>query len=158
MEEEFPDIVHAEGDSPPRNVFEAAPPIMRADLASEKKVLTVATELPKLNGFQMFLTLSERLAKSDGEFLHWPHTTKLMWGSHRVTYIFTDATGGLTLYYDIELKEPLETGQTGGAMLPTTTIVTKNRIYVPSFPKELESAFQIANGAKEFYVRFDTIP
>lgn len=157
VEEEFPDIVQAEGDAPLRNVFEPAPPIMRVHLASDKKVLTVATELPKLNGFQMFLALSERLTKSDGEFLHWPHTTKLMWGSHRVTYIFTDATGGLTLYYDIELKEPLETGQTGGAMFPTTTIVTKNRIYVP-VPKALEPAFQIANGAKEFYVRFDTIP
>lgn len=157
VEEEFPDIVQAEGDTPPRNAFEAAPPIMREELASDKKVLTVATELPKLNGFQMFLALSERLVKSEGEFLHWPHTTKLMWGSHRVTFIFTDATAELTLYYDIELKEPLETGQTGGAMFPTTTIVTKNRIYVP-VPKTLEPAFRIANGAKEFYVRFDTIP
>jgi hypothetical protein len=40
---------------------------------------------------------------------------------------------------------------------PTTTIITKDRIYVP-VPKELERAFQITVGAKEFYVRFDTIP
>ena len=77
--------------------------------------------------------------------------------AHRVIYIFTDATGELSLYYDIELKESLETEQTGGAMFPTTTIVTKNRIYVP-VPKALEPAFQISDRAKEFYVRFDTIP
>ena len=118
---------------------------------------SVAAEHPKLNNFQMFLALSDRLAKTEGEFLRWPHTTKLIWGAHRVIYIFTDATGDLSLYYDIELKEMLETEQTGGAMFPTTTIVTKNRIYVP-VPKALEPAFQIFDGAKEFYVRFDTIP
>jgi molecular chaperone HtpG len=80
-----------------------------------------------------------------------------MWGSHRVIYIFTDATGELSLYYDIKLKEPLQTQTTGGAMFKTTTIVTKDRIYVP-VPKVLEPAFKITDGAKEFYVRFDTIP
>ena len=94
--------------------------------------------------------------RTEGEFLRWPHTTKLIWGTHRIIYIFTDATGGLSLYYDIELKEPLETKTTGGAMFPTT-IITKDRIFVP-VPKVLESAFQITGGAREFYVRFDTIP
>ena len=42
-------------------------------------------------------------------------------------------------------------------MFPTTTIITKDRIYIP-VPKELEPAFHITEGAKEFYVRFDTIP
>ena len=87
----------------------------------------------------------------------WPHTTKLIWGTHRIVYIFTDATGGLSLYYDIELRDPLETGTTGGAMFPTTTIITKDTIYIP-VPKDLEAAFHITAGAKEFYVRFDTIP
>ncbi len=76
---------------------------------------------------------------------------------NRITFIFTDATGELSLYYDIELNTPLETEQTGGSMFPTTTIVTKNRVYVP-VPKDLEPTFQITDGAKEFYVRFDTIP
>jgi molecular chaperone HtpG len=105
----------------------------------------------------MFLALSDRVAKREGDFLRWPHTTKLIWGAHRVIYIFTDATGGLSLYYDIELRTPLATQQTGGAMFPTTTILTKNRIFVP-VPKDLEVAFQITDGDKEFYVRFDTIP
>ena len=76
---------------------------------------------------------------------------------HKVIYIFTNATGDLSLYYDIKLKEPLETQTIGGAMYPTTTLVTQNRIFVP-VPRMLETAFQITNDAKEFYVRFDTIP
>jgi molecular chaperone HtpG len=157
VEEELPDIIESPGESPPGNEYGASPPIMRPDTVSVMKVLTVAAEHSKLNGFQMFLALSDRLIKSEGEFLSQPHTTKLMWGSHRVIYIFTNATGDLSLYYDIKLKEPLETQTTGGAMFPTTTLVTKNRTFVP-VPKVLEPAFQITGDAKEFYVRFDTIP
>jgi molecular chaperone HtpG len=157
VEDELPGIIESTGGTLPQSEYEAVPPIMRSELTSSMKVLTVAAEHAKLNGFQMFLSLSERLANTEGEFLRLPHTTKLMWGSHRVIYIFTDATGELSLYYDIKLREPLETQTTGGAMFPTTTIVTKNRIYVP-VPKVLEPAFKITDGAKEFYVRFDTIP
>jgi len=157
VEQEMPDIIASAGEAPARSEFEAAPPILRPELASEMKVLTVGAEYPKLNNFRMFLGLSDRLMRVEGEFLRWPHTTKVIWGSHRVIYIFTDATGGLSLYYDIELKEPLASETTGGAMIPTTTIMTKDHVYVP-VPKLLEPAFQIAAGAKEFYVRFDTIP
>ncbi len=157
VEEEFPDIIQPDGEAPRPDEYQAAPPIMRSGMVSDMKILTVSAEHSKLNGFQMFLALSDRLAKREGEFLRVPHTTKLMWGTHRVIYIFADATGDLSLYYDIKLKEPLDTQTTGGAMFPTTTIVTKYRIFVP-VPKVLEPAFQITDGAKEFYVRFDTIP
>jgi molecular chaperone HtpG len=126
-------------------------------METKMKVLTVATPQERLNNFQMFLALSDRAVHLEGEFFRLPHTTKLIWGSHRIVYILTDATGELSLYYDIELKEPLETQSTGGAMFPTTTIVTKDRIYLP-VPKDLEQAFWITSGTKEFYVRFDTIP
>ena len=157
VEDELPGIIGSPGESPPGNEYEATPPILRPEMTSDMKVLTVVAEHSKLNGFQMFLALSDRLARTEGEFLRQPHTTKLMWGSHRVIYIFTDATGGLSLYYDIKLKEPLEIQTTGGAMFPTTTIVTKNRVFIP-VPRVLEPAFQITDGAKEFFVRFDTIP
>ena len=156
IEQEMPDIIESVGEPPSRSELEPAPPILRPELTSEMKVLTVSKEHPKLNRFQMFLALSDRLMRTEGEFLRWPHTTKLIWGMHRVIYIFTDATGTLSLYYDIELKEPLSTEMMGGAMISTTTIMTKDRVYVP-IPKLLEPAFQITGGAKEFYVRFDTI-
>ena len=133
------------------------PPILRLDMVTKMKVLTVTAAHEKLNHFQMFLALSARAVKTEGEFFKWPHTTKLMWGTHRITYVFTDATGGLSLYYDIELRDPLEAATTGGAMFPTTTIITKDRIYIP-VPTNLEPAFRITGGVKEFYVRFDTIP
>jgi molecular chaperone HtpG len=157
VEEEIPDIIQSNSDAPPPDEYQAAPPIMRPNMISEMKILTVAAAHPKLNGFQMFLAMSDRLAKSDGEFFSQPHTTKLMWGSHRVIYVFTNATDDLRLYYDIKLREPLDSQKTGGTMFPTTTIVTKHRIFVP-VPKILEPAFQIVGGAKEFFVRFDTIP
>lgn len=157
VESEMPDIIQSAGESGPRPAFEPAPPILRPELSSPMKVLTVSAEHAKLNNFKMFLALSDRLVRTEGEFLRWPHTTKLMWGMHRVIYIFTDETNTLSLYYDIELKEPLNVATMSGSMLPTTTIVTKNRIYVP-IPDILEQAFHITAGAKEFYVRFDTIP
>jgi molecular chaperone HtpG len=157
VEAELPDIINSPDAPTPVSEFEPAPPILRLETTSTMKVLTVAAGHAKLNGFQLFLAMSDRFAKCEGEFLRQPHTTKLMWGSHRVIYIFTNATGDLSLYYDIKLREPLETQTTGGAMFPTTTIVTKNRIYLP-VPKVLEPAFQITDGAKEFYVRCDTIP
>jgi molecular chaperone HtpG len=157
VEEELPDIIESAGAISSSNEFEPTPPILRPELSSEMKVLTVGAEYPKLNGFQMFLALSDRLMRVEAEFLRWPHTTKVIWGMHRVIYIFTDATGGLSLYYDIELKDPLSTEMMGGTMIPTTTIITKDHVYVP-VPKLLEPAFLITDGAKEFYVRFDTIP
>ncbi len=157
VEEELPDILGIGTSGSPVSPYEAAPPLLRPELTSEMKVLTVGEQHPRLNGFQMFLSLSERFARREGEFLRQSHTTKLMWGSHRVIYVFADGTGELSLYYDLKLKEPLETETTGGAMFPTTTIITKNRIFVP-VPKELEPAFRISEGTKEFFVRFDTIP
>jgi len=157
VEEELPGIIEPSDEPSHISEFVATPPIMRPEIASPMKVLTVATEYEKLNRFQMFLAVSDRMARIEGEFFRQPHTTKVIWGSHRIIYVFTHSTGDLNLYYDIKLKESLERQTTGGAMFPTTTIVTKDRIYIP-VPKVLEPAFQISNGAKEFYVRFDTIP
>ena len=157
VEEELPDILGPGTDDPGGSVYAASPPILRAETTSDMKVLTVRRRHRKLNEFRMFVALSDRLTLREGEFLRKPHTTKLMWGSHRVIYVFTDSTGELTLYYDLKLREALGSETTGGAMFPTTTIVTKNRIFVP-VPKGLEGAFRISNGAKEFFVRFDTIP
>ena len=157
VEQELPDIIDTDIVEETSVEFVARPPIVRSDAESEMKVLTVSGAYPMLNNFQMFLALSDRLAKTEGGFLNWPHTTKVLWGSHRVIYIFADETGDISLYYDIELKAPLDSEQTGGSMLPTTTIVTGNRIFVP-VPSELEPAFRVTNSAKDYYVRFDTIP
>jgi len=160
LEQQMPDVVlspapdvSAETDG---KRFDAAPPVMRSDLDCISKILVANQKYPQLNGCELFLGLSDRAMKREGEFFRFPHTTKVIWAGHRVVYIFNHASGGLTLYYDIELKQPLQTPDAAGTALPTTTLFTKNRIFVP-VPDQLVPEFRIAEGAKEFYVRFDVV-
>jgi molecular chaperone HtpG len=73
-----------------------------------------------------------------------------------VIYIFTEATGRLSLYYDIEMREPIDRAKTSGGMFPTTTLITKKRIFVP-VPDPLVAEFRVETGPKEFFVRFDLL-
>jgi molecular chaperone HtpG len=136
--------------------FTASPPIVRDDIASEMKILTTTERHSQLNNFTMLLGLSDRLMRTEAEFFRTPHTTRILWGGHRVIYIFTEATGRLSLYYDIELREPIEQSKASGGMFPTTTLITKTRVFIP-VPDELTDAFQVAAGPKEFFVRFDVL-
>ncbi|MEX1194320.1 MAG: ATP-binding protein [Dehalococcoidia bacterium] len=158
IEDQIPDIMGSPAPTPEEieQQYGAAPALLRTDASSEMKVLLASTQYPQLNNFEMFLGLSDRLFNRDGTFFHSPHTTKIIWGSHRVIYIFGHASGEFTLYYDIELKEPLSDEHAGGGMFPTTTIITKNRIFVP-VPHDLMDAFRVTSGAKEFFVRFDLV-
>jgi molecular chaperone HtpG len=158
LEEAIPDMAEPLDVAQPavKLQFEATPPIMREDLVSHLKILKTNNTHPQLNAFEMFLGLSEKLVKREGDFFRYPHTTKIIWAGHRIVYIFAEAAGVITLYYDIELREPLEEKAAGGGMFATTTIILKNRIYVP-VPVGLESAFKLVDGVKEFFVRFDVI-
>jgi molecular chaperone HtpG len=158
LEEAMPDVVESPvtPEKQGGDEYEARPSIMREDVICGSKILVTSGSYPQLNGFGLFLGLSDRLVKREGEFFRYPHTTKVIWGGHRVVFIFREVTGVVTLYYDIELREPLGEQTAGGAMFPTTTLVTKNRIYVP-VPAALEPAFRITSGTKEFYVWFDAI-
>ena len=158
LEDQIPDIVGAPAptEEEAEQQYGSAPALLRTDVSSEMKVLVATTQYPQLNNFEMFLGLSDRLFNRDGTFFHSPHSTKVIWGSHRVIYIFGHASGVFTLYYDIELKEPLGDDHAGGGMFPTTTIITKNRIFVP-VPADLIDAFRVTEGAKEFFVRFDLL-
>lgn len=134
----------------------AAPPILREDVDSDLRILTTGQTYPQLNNFTVLLGLSDRLMRSEGDFLRSPHTTRILWGGHRVIYIFTEVTGRLSLYYDIELREPIRNANAGGGMFATTTLITKRRIFVP-VPEAIASEFQVGIGPKEFYVRYDVI-
>jgi molecular chaperone HtpG len=136
--------------------FTASPPIIRDDVDSDMKILTTNQKHPQLNNFSMLLGLSDRLMRTEAEFFRTPHTTRVLWGGHRVIYIFTEATGRLSLYYDIELREPIDRAKTSGGMFPTTTLITKKRIFVP-VPDALAEEFRVDTGPKEFFVRFDLL-
>lgn len=159
LEQVLPDVV--ESPAPPEEQtqgqeFLAAPPINRSDISCDLKMLLTNSKHAQLNNFELFLGLSDRLFNREGAFFQHPHTTKVIWAGHRVIYIFTEASGRITLYYDIELREPLDQQSAGGGMFPTTTLITKNRIYVP-VPLPLDPVFRITQGPKEFFIRFDTI-
>ena len=136
--------------------FLPSPPIIRDSTPSTMKILTTTAKYPQLNAFTMLLGLSDRLMRAEGEFFRAPHTTRILWGGHRVVYIFTEATGRLNLYYDIELREPISHKNAGGGMFRTTTLITKNRIFVP-VPEALAEEFKVSSGVKEFFVRFDVL-
>lgn len=136
--------------------FEPSPPILRDSVSSDMKILTTDGKYPILNNFSMLLGLSDRLMRTESEFFHSPHTTRILWGGHRVVYIFTESTGRLSLYYDIEFRNPIEMTKAGGGMFQTTTLITKKRIYIP-VPDTLIEEFKVTTGPKEFFVRFDIL-
>jgi molecular chaperone HtpG len=45
---------------------------------------------------------------------------------------------------------------TGGIPIPSTTILTENKVFIPII-NELEEYFDIKEGRKEFFVRHDII-
>lgn len=73
--------------------FEPSPPIIRDLVLSDMKILTTREKYPLLNNFTMLLGLSDRLMRTEAEFFRIPHITRILWGGHRVVYIFTEATG-----------------------------------------------------------------
>lgn len=132
------------------------PPILREDILSSMKVLSTSTRYPQLNNFTLLLGLSDRLMRAEAPFFHVPHTTRVLWGGHRIIYIFTDASERLSMYYDIELRNPIDQLSAGGGPIPTTTLITKTRIFVP-VPDQLVGQFEVSRGAREFFVRFDVL-
>ena len=158
VEREIPGIVkHDEAtERPSIDLLAPFPPIMRTETKTNMKVLKTEKPYPYLNDFTMFLSLSNRIYKRQIGFFLEPHTTKVIWGMHKIVYIFTHASNNLSLYYDIELKEKLYDNATGGSSIPTTTIITNDKIFIPII-NDLNSFFDIKEGSKEFYVRFDLI-
>ena len=157
VEQEIPSITEANQSSEQNlDLLAPLPPIDRSDESTPMKILKTNQRYNHLNNFTMFLALSDRVVKKHRDFFYEPHTTKLIWGMHRIVFIFTHSSNRLSLYYDIELKERLTDDSTGGQPIPTTTILTNNRIFIPIVP-ELVNFFDLKEGKKEFYVRHDIV-
>ena len=136
--------------------LEALPPILRLDIDTKFKVLHSDEKNHSLSGYNTFLSLSDRMFRENYEFFLQPHTTRIIWSLHKIIYIFTHASSNLTLYYDIDLTKKLEGDATGGRMIMTSTIVTKERIFIPVIP-EMDNYFNIKEGQLKFSVRFDSV-
>lgn len=156
-EEEIPSLTeHIVPQETNINNLAPFPAIDRTDSSTNKKILKTLQKYPHLNNFSMFLSLSDRVYRKHLDFFFEPHTTKVIWGMHRIVYIFTHASSKISLYYDIELKERLMDNTTGGLAIPTTTILTEGKVFIPVI-NELEEYFDIKEGKKEFFVRHDII-
>ena len=136
----------------------ALPPVNARNIDTKLKLLTTDVEYPALNGHKMFLALSDRLYERYSDFFFEPHTTKVIWSTHKIVYVFTHASNQVSMYYDIDLETVLPNEMTGGRPIVTTTILTEGKIFVPIIP-EMYNYFDIAQhqGKMEFYVRFDTL-
>lgn len=133
-----------------------ASPILRVDSSVQERLLTAERDIPQLNNYRVFLALSDRLFQQEREFFTWPHSTQVAWAGRRIVFLFGLAHTAQSLYYDIELSGQRSAGDAGGTAVITTTIVTKNRIFVP-VPPQLIDSFKVTDGPVEFYVRFDLL-
>lgn len=138
------------------SVAEPGSPILRTDTELRERLLTTEHELAQLNNHRMFLALSDRLFQLEREFFTFPHSTQVAWAGRRIVFLFGMSQSAENLYYDIELRGSRTAGAAGGAPLITTTIVTKNKIFVP-VPTQLMDCFRVADDPVEFYVRFDRL-
>lgn len=136
--------------------LDALPPIIRLDVDTKFKVLHTDDPNHQLSGYNTFLSVSDRMFRENYEFFLQAHTTRIIWSMHKIIYIFTHVSSNLTLYYDIDLMKKLDGDATGGKMIPTATIVTKERIFIPVIP-EMDDYFNIKGGQLKFSVRFDSV-
>lgn len=159
VEQEIPSIVEEVPtvEQQDVNLLAPLPPIMKTETQTGMKILKTDKPYAQLNDITMFLSLSDRTFKLQLDFFLQPHTTKVIWCMHKIVYIFTHASGTLSFYYDIELKERLSDNTTGGTSIPNTTIITADKIFIPIIP-ELVPFFDIKEGGeKSFHVRYDII-
>ena len=142
------------------NVFDmpkAQPPILELENTTEMKLLRTTADTPILHGNKMFIALSDSMNRSFRSFFLLAHSTKIIWSMHRIIYIFSDITGTMSLYYEMELYKKLPEELTGGEQVITTTIVTDKKIFVPVIP-QLYSYFDLQNGqSMKFLVHYDKV-
>lgn len=132
------------------------PPILCLDVQTKLRILKTEVVTPVLQNNQMFMALTDKMVNQKRIFFSNPHTTRIIWSIHRLIYILTDALGKNTLYYDLELTQKIP-DSTGGKSIRSTTIITKDKIFVPIVP-ELYDYFNLNVDEKlKFFVHFDEI-
>ena len=136
--------------------YEALPPILRGDVESNAKLMTIDTTEPPLRGYRNFIAISDRVREEMGEFFLQPHRTSIVWGGQKTLFIFLHHSEQFGLYYDLQTREMVEAAS-GGGSFPTATIVLKDRIYIP-VPEEIATSFVPGPGErKRFEVKSDIL-
>jgi molecular chaperone HtpG len=153
-----PDVVDNEREmrGPHQPSYEAAPSIQRLDIQTDRKLLTIPGNEEPLNGYRCFIAITDRVREERGDFFLQPHRTSVVWGGQKALFIFEHQSGGFGLYYDVQTPG-LIANQSGGGAFETSTIVMKNRIFIP-VPEGLRSSFLPQAGErKRLEVRCDLL-
>jgi molecular chaperone HtpG len=133
------------------------PPILELDEHTSKKILIAKEELATLHGHKLFLAVSPNYNREHRSFMSLAHSTKVIWSTHRIIYIFTDQNNKTSIYYEMALTDQLGERNTGGETLVSTTIITKNSMFVP-VPRALYEYFTLEKGKTlKFYVHFEKV-
>ena len=135
--------------------FASRPAIDRRNEETSALILTSDTPAA-LNGYACFLALSDRVQRQRGDFFLQPHKTEVVWGGRKVVFVFQHHSGRFGLYYDI-LCPGLVAETAGGGPRVTSTILTKDRTFIP-IPVEIAEAFLPKAGErKRLEVRGDIL-
>ena len=140
----------------PLNKLEPLPSIMRQNISTEAKLLETEEESPLLHGYKRFVAVTPNMYDQNLYFFFNPHTTRVLWSMHRIIYIFSLRDGSYTLYYDMELKKHIPAELTGGEEMYTTTIITKNKLFIP-IPSQLYDYFSVNGEPLKFNIRFNGV-
>ena len=106
--------------------------------------------------YRCFLSLTDKARGELGEFFNDPHKTSVVWGGHRVLFIFMHHSERYGLYYDIQTSVPVG-GAASGSSFPTCTLVLKNKVFIP-IPEAIAGSFIPGpNYKRKFEIRFDII-
>jgi molecular chaperone HtpG len=136
--------------------LDALPAIMRTDVSSTMKLLTIPHDQPALRGYRCFIAITEKARTDMGDFFLQPHKTSIVWGGQKVLFIFLHHSGEFGLYYDLQTRDSISE-HSGGKAYQTSTMVLKNTIYIP-VPEEIEGSFIPVHGErKRFEVRCDLL-
>ena len=136
--------------------LEPLPPVMRREIPCDAKVLTISGEETAVRGYRLFVAIADGIRRDRGEFFLQAHRTTVVWGGQKVLFIFEHHSGRFGLYYDVLMPEMIDV-DAGGGRVPSSTIVLRDRMYIP-IPNQLLGAFIPAEGqTKRFEVAADLI-
>lgn len=134
------------------NLLEPMPSIMRQNIKTDAKLLETNEDSPILHNYKRFLSVTPKMYNENLSFFFYPHTTRVIWSMHRIIYIFSLRDGMYNLYYDMELSKHIDSNLTGGEAMFSTTIITKNKLFIP-VPPPLYDYFTVKDEPLKFSIR-----
>lgn len=147
------DIADEGGADDAPDPFSARPGIDRREEETTARILTSETPV---NGYKCFLSLSDRVQREKGDFFLQPHSTEVVWGGRKVVFVFQHHSGQFGLYYDI-LCPGLVGESSGGGPRVTSTILSRDRTFIPVPDEITETFLPQAGERKRLEVRCDIL-